>query len=118
VRRGEIWWANLPDPTGSEPAKRRPVLVISGDEFNKSRIATVTIAVITGTVALADAPGNVLLSRAESGLEKASVVNVSQVSTVNRTRLTEQVRMLPSAVLERIDRGLRFALGLGEAPKR
>jgi mRNA interferase MazF len=115
VRRGEIWWATLPAPVGSEPAKRRPVLIISADDFNRSKIATVTIAVITGNVGLEEAPGNVRLSRSESGLDKSSVVNVSQISTVNRDRLTHLVRMLPSAVLERIDDGLRVALALPRA---
>jgi len=115
VRRGEIWWANLPDPTGSEPGKRRPVLIVSADDFNRSGIATVIVAVITSNVALEGAPGNVLLSRAESGLDKGSVVNVSQVVTLNRTRLTEQVHMLPAAVLQRVDDGLRLSFGLGSA---
>lgn len=82
---------------------------------NRSLIATVIVAAITSNTALGDAPGNILLSRSECGLDKASVVNVSQILTLNRTRLTDQVRMLPAAVLERIDDGLRLSLALSSS---
>lgn len=112
MKRGEIWWASLPEPTGSGPGLRRPVLVIQSNPFNESRIATVIVAVVTSNLALAEAPGNVRLSKSESGLPKPSVVNVSQVLTVDRSLLTERVRMLQSSVVQKIDEGLRLALSV------
>jgi mRNA interferase MazF len=112
VQRGEVWWATLPPPSGSGPGFRRPVLVIQSDPFNESRISTAVVAVITSNLALAEAPGNVRTSKAETGLSKPSVVNVSQVVTVDKGLLTERVRMLPSATLTRVDEGLRLVLGL------
>ena len=75
--RGEIWWANLPDPNGSAPAKRRPVLIIQSNEFNRSKINTVICAAITSNTELASLPGNLLLEKTVSGLEKTSVINFS-----------------------------------------
>ncbi len=112
MQRGEIWWASLADPTGSGPGFRRPVVVIQSDAFNRSRIGTVVVVAITSNVALADAPGNVLLSRRTSGLPKASVVNVSQVLTVDRTVLTEAVRALSKREMTLIDNGLKLVLGM------
>ena len=112
MQRGEVWWATLPSPTGSGPGFRRPVLVIQADPFNESRISTAVVAVITSNLALAEAPGNVRTSKAETGLSRPSVVNVSQVVTIDKTALTERVRMLPSATLTRVDEGLRLVLGL------
>ena len=112
VKRGEIWWASLPAPTGSGPGFRRPVLVIQSDPFNESRIATAIVAAITSNLALADAPGNVRTTKAESGLSKASVINVSQVLTIDRALLTERVRPLAAAAMVRVDNGLRLVLGL------
>jgi mRNA interferase MazF len=83
VQRGEIWWANLPEPTGSEPGFRRPVLVVQSDEFNQSRIATVIAVVLTSNLKLAQAPGNVLLPSKATHLSKDSVANISQVITVD-----------------------------------
>jgi mRNA interferase MazF len=112
MKRGEIWWASLPEPTGSGPGLRRPVLVIQSNPFNESRIATVIVAVVTSNLALADAPGNVRLNKSESGLPKPSVVNVSQVLTVDRSILTERVKALPSSVIQRVNEGLRLAIGV------
>ncbi len=112
MNRGEVWWASLPEPPGSGPGLRRPVLVVQSDPFNDSRIATVVIAVITSNLALAEAPGNVRVARTESGLMKPSVVNVSQLLTVDRSLLTERVKALPGEVMQRISLGLRLVLGL------
>ena len=112
MRRGEIWWAALPEPVGSGPGMRRPVLVIQANPFNESRISTVVVAVITSNVALAEAPGNVRLGKGDSGLPKSSVVNVSQVLTVDRGLLEELVRVVSARVMERVNLGLRLALGL------
>jgi mRNA interferase MazF len=112
VKRGEIWWAALPPPSGSGPGFRRPVLVVQSDPFNDSRISTAIVAVITSNLALANAPGNVRVSRKDSGLAKPSVVNVSQVVTIDRSCLADRVRALPLAVMTHVDEGLRLALGL------
>ena len=112
MQRGEIWWASLPAPKGSEPGYRRPVLVVQSDAFNRSRIGTVVVAAITSNTALAEAPGNVLLSRRTSGLPKASVVNVSQMLTLDRALLTRPVRALARKDMAAIDAGLRLVLGL------
>jgi mRNA interferase MazF len=84
ILRGEVWWADLPEPRGSEPGYRRPVLVVQADSFNRSRIHTVIIAVLTTNIELAEAPGNVLLPAGSSGLSRDSVVNVSQILTLDR----------------------------------
>ena len=112
MKRGEVWWASLPGPTGSGPGYKRPVLVIQSNPFNASRIATVIVAVITSNLSLAEAPGNVRIAKADSGLSKPSVVNVSQLVTLDRSLLTGKVRALPGVVLEKVDRGLSLVLGL------
>lgn len=112
VGRGDIWWADLPDPEGSAPGYRRPVLVIQSDAFNRSRLATVTVVALTANLRLLDAPGNVLIPLQHSKLPRDSVANVSQVLTLDRTRLTERVRRLPARLLTQVDAGLRLALGL------
>ncbi|MBD2236545.1 type II toxin-antitoxin system PemK/MazF family toxin [Aulosira sp. FACHB-113] len=110
--RGEIWWANLPDPVGSEPVYRRPVLVIQDDTFTQSRISTVIVVVITSNIQLAEVPGNVLLPQAVSGLSKDSVANVSQIFTVDKTFLVQRIGSLPDYLQEEVDEGLRTVLYL------
>ncbi|MEM8543015.1 MAG: type II toxin-antitoxin system PemK/MazF family toxin [Cyanobacteria bacterium P01_H01_bin.119] len=110
--RGEIWWANLPDPVGSEPGYRRPVLVIQDDTFTQSRISTVIVVIITSNIQLAEAPGNVLLDRGVSGLSRDSVVNVSQIFTIDKTFLAECIGSLPDYLQKEIDEGLRTVLYL------
>lgn len=112
VERGEIWWADLPEPRRSEPGYRRPVLVVQSDAFNRSRIGTVIVAVVTSNLSLANAPGNVLVKAAQSGLARDSVVNVSQVLTLDREYLTEAAGRLPDRLLRRVDAGLRLSLEL------
>lgn len=112
MKRGEIWWAALPEPTGSGPGLRRPVLVVQSNPFNESRIATVIVAVVTSNLVLAEAPGNVRLSKSESGLTKPSIVNVSQVLTIDRSLLTERVRVLSGSLVQKVNDGLRLALGV------
>ena len=108
--RGEIWWANLPDPAGSKPAKRRPVLIIQNDSFNRSSINTVICAIITSNIELAFLPGNLLLEKAVSGLEKTSAVNFSQLATIDKTDLTEQIAMLPKPMIEKVKNCLKLVL--------
>jgi mRNA interferase MazF len=112
VRRGEIWWASLPDPVGSGPGYRRPVLIVQSNEFNQSAIRTIICAVITSNMRLADAPGNVRLSRKASGLSKESVVNVSQLITVDKSLLTERVGRLSPSALDEVAAGVRLVLAL------
>lgn len=110
--RGEVWWANLPNPVGSEPGYRRPVLIVQDDTFTQSRIGTVIVVVITSNIQLAEAPGNVLLPGAVSGLARDSVVNISQIFTVDKTFLVERVGALPDYLQEEVDEGLRTILYL------
>jgi mRNA interferase MazF len=112
MRRGEIWWADLPDPSGSEPGFRRPVVVIQANEFNRSRIRTVIAAAITSNRTLAQAPGNVALSQRSVGLDRESVVNVSQLVTLDKRALTERVGQLSSRKLREVEDGVRLALAL------
>lgn len=112
MRRGEVWWAALPPPAGSGPGMRRPVLVIQSNPFNESGIATVIVAVITSNLALAEAPGNVRVGKADSRLSKPSIVNVSQVLTIDRTSLTDRVSALPGQFMHQVEDGLRLVLGL------
>ena len=112
AHRGEIWWAALGHPTGSEPGYRRPVLILQTDDFNESSIQTVVVVAITSNTRLAQAPGNVLCRTRDLGLSKASVVNVSQIATIDKTRLLERVSRLPSRLLSEVEDGIRLVLGL------
>lgn len=111
IGQGEIWWADLGDPTGSAPGFRRPVAIVQGESFNRSRIATVVCVPLTSNLKWADAPGNVELSTAESGLPKRSVANVSQIVTLDRAQLLERVGRLSDATLDLVLRGTRLVLG-------
>ncbi len=110
--RGEIWWASLPEPTGSEPGYRRPVVIVQDDSFNQSQIQTVIVVVITSNLDLAQAAGNVLLPRKATGLPRDSVVNVSQVLTIDKSFQTERVGFLSGNFQEEVDQGLRLVLYL------
>lgn len=112
IERGEIWWADVGSPSGSAPGHRRPVVVISADAFNASRIGTVVVAVLTTKTDRAAAPGNVMVPAEVSGLQRDSVVDVSQITTLDKRTLTARVGRLPFAALDRVDDGLRLALGL------
>jgi mRNA interferase MazF len=110
--RGEIWWADLPEPRGSEPGYRRPVLIVQSDSFNRSQIRSVIVLVITSNLRLADAPGNVLLPARISGLPRDSVINVSQILTLDRSFLSEHAGKISNNVLEAVEAGLRLVLQL------
>lgn len=112
IKRGEIWWAELPEPSGSEPGYRRPLVIIQSNEFNKSNIDTVIAAIITSNINLASAPGNILLSLKNSKLSKKSVVNASQLITVDKSFLTERVHTLSNKLMAQIDDGIRLVLKL------
>jgi mRNA interferase MazF len=112
MQRGEVWWADLPQPRRSGPGHRRPVLVVQADAFNLSRIHTVIVAAITTNLELADAPGNVMLPMHSAGLPRDSVVNVSQLLTLDRNFLTEHAGALPPRLQRAVDEGLRTVLQL------
>jgi len=110
--RGEVWWAELPDPVASEPGFRRPVVIVSSNAFNRSRIRTLLAVVLTSNPRLSDAPGNVLLAADETGLPKDSVANVSQVVTLDKGFLSSRCGRIPPRRMKMIDDGLRLALSL------
>ena len=110
--RGEIWWAELPEPVGSEPGYRRPILIIQDDTFTQSRLRTIIVVIITSNIELANAPGNVLLPGDATGLPRDSVANVSQIFTIDKAFLTERIGGLPASLQEEVDEGLRTVLYL------
>ena len=112
MKRGEIWWAALGAPSGSAPGFERPVLIVQSEPFNESRIRTVVVAAMTTNTRLAVAPGNVLVRRRESRLPQDSVVNVSQILTVDKAVLRRRVASLPPNRMEDVEEGLRLVLGL------
>lgn len=112
VERGQVWWADLEEPRGSEPGFRRPLLIVQADAFNRSRIRTVVAVVVTSNLRLLDAPGNVLLPAKTSGLPKDSVANVSQVITLDRDFLVEPVGKIMGRILKDVENGLRLVLSL------
>jgi mRNA interferase MazF len=111
IAQGDIWWADLGEPTGSAPGFRRPVAIVQGDALNQSRIGTVVCVPLTSNLKWSGAPGNVLLSRRSTGLEKDSVANVSLVVALDRKQLTEHVGRLSRRELERVLSGIDIILG-------
>ncbi|MCW3987024.1 MAG: type II toxin-antitoxin system PemK/MazF family toxin [Candidatus Bathyarchaeota archaeon] len=112
MTRGEIWWASLQQPKGSEPGYRRPVLIVQSDAFNRSNINTVICAVITSNLNLVKAPGNVRLSKKESNLPRESVINVSQIVTIDRSYITKCVGTVPKRILKQVEDGIKLVLNL------
>lgn len=112
MKRGEIWWASMGEPRGSEPGYRRPVVVVSTNEFNRSLIQTVIVAVVTSNLRLVDAPGNFKLSKKQSNLSKDSAVNVSQLITLDKTFLTEKIGQLNSKNINFLNEGIKLILGV------
>jgi mRNA interferase MazF len=111
ISQGEIWWAELLDPTGSGPGFRRPVVVVQGDSFNRSRIATVLCVPLTSNLRWAGAPGNVFLEIRLTGLPKDSVANVSQVVALDKSLLTERAGKLSRAKTDLVLAGIDVVLG-------
>jgi len=111
VVQGEVWWADLPEPSASEPGFRRPVLIVQGDAFNRSRIATVVCVALTSNLRWAEAPGNVELTSRMTGLAKNSVANVSQLVTLDRGTLTERVGKVSKAKLNLALDGINIVFG-------
>lgn len=115
ISRGELWWADLGEPRGSAPARRRPVLVVQADAYNGSRLATVVVVVVTTNLRLAGMPGNVALPAAHTGLPQDSVLNATQIATVSREHLESRIGAVPVWLLPEVDRGLRRVLALSAA---
>lgn len=111
VAQGEVWWAELPEPVGSGPGLRRPVVVVQGNSLNRSRISTVVCVPLTSNLAWADAPGNTVLAATVTGLPKDSVANASQVVALDRRTLAERVRRIGDGQLALILRGVDVVLG-------
>ena len=110
INKGELWWADLGIPHGSEPGYKRPVLIIQSNNFNKSKIKTVICVVITSNEILAEAPGNVLLSKDDTNLTKDSVANVSQIITIDKDCLIECIGSLNSRIYKKIEAGIKLIL--------
>lgn len=110
IRQGEVYWLNLAEPSGSEPAYRHPHVVIQNNIFNRSRINTVVVCVITSNLKRANAPGNVLLEKGEASLPKQSVVNVSQIFTVDKRELVERIGSLSARRVQQILDGIKLVL--------
>ncbi len=111
IAQGDVWWAELAVPRGSEPGFRRPVVVVQGDSLNRSRIATVVCVALTSNLKWAVAPGNVLLPTGLSGLPKDSVANVSQIVTLDRSVFSEHAASLPETLVQLVLAGIDVVLG-------
>jgi mRNA interferase MazF len=111
IAQGDVCWADLAEPVGSGPGFRRPVLVVQGDAFNRSRVATVVCVPLTSNLKWGEAPGNVQLPARSTGLAKDSVANVSQIVTVGRDILTERVGRVSKKQLELVFAGLDLVMG-------
>ncbi len=112
IERGEIWWADLGEPRGSSPGYHRPIVIIQSDFFNQTQINTVIACIVTTNLRLANMPGNVGLSPKASGLDKESIVNISQLFTLDRADLLEFIGTVSAKKMEQIDKGLRLILSL------
>lgn len=112
MKRGEVWWADMPEPSASEPGFRRPVLILQSNEFNQSRINTIIAATISSNMNLGLAPGNVTLSKKSVGLDRESVVNVSQLITLDKSFLNDRLGKVSSSKMQAIDEGVRLVLAL------
>lgn len=113
MRRGEVWWVDFGLPRGSAPALRRPALIVSADPYNRSNLRTVTVAVITTNARLARLPGNVAIPAEATRLPEDSVVNVTQLATIDRDAAEEQIDTLPDWLMAQVNDGLQRALALG-----
>ena len=119
IERGDVWWADLGEPDGSQPGYRRPVVIVQSDAFNRSRLRTIIAVVLVTNLRLLEAPGNVLVPAKASGLPKDSVANVSQVITLDRDFLLERAGRLRGQPMKDLEDGLRLVLGLQVlAPQR
>ncbi len=107
IRQGDVFWADLEDPKGSAPGFRRPMVVAQSDVFNESKIQTVVVCAVTSNMARAKVPGNVSLKKGEAGLSKESVINVTQIVTLDKASLAQKIGKLSPAKREQMIRGIR-----------
>lgn len=112
MKKGDIWWASLDEPIGSEPGYRRPVVIISSNDFNQSKIRTVIVAIITSNLRLAGAPGNIILSKKSTGIGRDSVLNISQLMTLDKSFLTEHIGKLSNKQLNFLDDSIKLVLSI------
>jgi len=112
MTRGELWWADLGMPFGSEPGYKRPVLIIQNDFFNRSKINTTIVIPLTTNLILADAPGNILIAKNESKLKKDSVIVISQIEVIDHRRLIEKITKLDRATMEKVENNISVILGI------
>ena len=112
IRRGQVWWVDFGEPKGSKPGYQHPAIVLQRNEVNASRINTVVVCVLTSNRSLANAPGNMLLPKRATGLPEDSVANASQIATVNKEDLDTLAGTVPPRLLDRVNEGLRWFLGL------
>ena len=112
IERGQIWWADLPEPRGSSPGYEHPILIVQSDEFNRTKLNTIIGAVITSNMTLAKMPGNVLIKKNQIELPEDSVVNITQIVTIDKSELLEYVGTLSERKMEQIENGLRLVLSL------
>jgi len=112
MRRGELWWASMGEPACSGPGFRRPVLIVQSNEFNDSAIRTTICAAVTSNLRLAEAPGNVRLTRTASGLSQESVINVSQLITLDKRLLSGRVGRIPAEALRDVEAGIKLVLAI------
>ena len=110
IKQGEVYWVDLGEPTGSEPGYKHPHLVIQNDVFNASLISTVVVCSLTSNLARASSPGNVLLKKGEANLAKKSVVNISQIYTVNKGDLIEKIGTVSQKRMEQITEGVQLLI--------
>jgi mRNA interferase MazF len=111
-QRGEIWWADLGEPRDSAPGYRRPVLIVQDDHFNRSNLATVIILSLTSNRKYEGVPGNIFLPKEHSRLSKDSVINATQLTTIDKTWLDEFITEIPQHIVNEVDRSLSLVLGL------
>jgi len=114
--RGELWWADLGIPFGSEPGYKRPVFVIQNDFFNNSKINTTIVIPLTTNLLLAEAPGNIIITGSESGLKKDSVMVISQIEVIDRQRLIEKITAVDGTIIKKVEDSIMFVLGVKKFP--
>jgi len=112
MTRGELWWVDLGMPYGSEPAYKRPVLIIQNDFFNNSKINTTIIVPLTTNSLYAEAPGNIVINKDESKLTKDSVMVLSQIKVIDKNRLIEKISKVNKATIQEVENNLMFVLGI------
>ena len=108
IKQGEIYWIDLVEPRGSEPAYRYPYIVVQNNLFNVSKLNTVVVCSLTSNLKRASAPGNVLLPKGEANLQKKSVVNISQIHTINKSDLGEKIGKVSEKKFQEVPDGIKL----------